>query len=53
MVAQKGHVALIVPDFAIRAVQPARGRRAPVRRARLATWTGKDAARRLFIRRLV
>lgn len=52
MVAQKGHLALIIPDFATRGVQP---REAGVHRydgRGWQTWTGKDAARRLFIRRL-
>lgn len=53
MVAQKGHVALIIPDFARHAVRPhdvgvhrydGRG---------WCTWTGRDAARRLFVRRFV
>jgi proteasome lid subunit RPN8/RPN11 len=53
MVAQKGHVALIIPDFAIRAVQ---AHEVGVHRydgRGWQTWTGRDAARRLFIRRLV
>jgi proteasome lid subunit RPN8/RPN11 len=52
MVAQKGHVALIIPDFATRAVQP---HQVGVHRYdghNWAAWTGKSAARRLFIRRL-
>jgi proteasome lid subunit RPN8/RPN11 len=52
MVAQKGHVALIVPEFATRAVQP---HQVGVHRydgRGWQTWTGKDAARRLFIRTL-
>ena len=53
MIAQEGHVALIVPDFAMQPTEPhevgvhrysGRGWQA---------WTGKDAARRLFVRRLV
>jgi proteasome lid subunit RPN8/RPN11 len=53
MVAQKHHIALIVPDYAMRAVQP---RAVGVHRYDghgWHTWTGKDAARRLFIRRLI
>jgi proteasome lid subunit RPN8/RPN11 len=53
MVAQKGHVALIIPDFAIRVVQP---HEVGVHRydgRDWQSWTGQDAARRLFIRRLV
>ena len=53
MLAQHGHLALIVPDFATRPIEPhevgihrydGRGWK---------TWTGKDAAQRLFIRRLI
>ena len=53
MVAQKGHVAFIVPDFATHVVRPidvgfhrydGRGWR---------TWTGRDAAAQLFLRRFV
>lgn len=53
MVAQKGHVAVIIPDFATRTVDP---REAGVHRYNgrdWRTWTGNDAARRLFVRRLV
>jgi proteasome lid subunit RPN8/RPN11 len=53
MVAQKGHVALIIPDFAMRAVQP---HEVGVHRydgRGWQTWTGQDATRRLFIRRFV
>ena len=53
MVAQEGHVALIVPHFA---TCPAPPRQVGVHRydgRRWQTWTGKDAARRLFIRRLI
>jgi hypothetical protein len=53
MVAQTGHVAVIVPDFATRAVEPneigvhlylGNGWR---------TWTGKRAAKQIFVRRLL
>ena len=53
MVAQKGHVALIIPHFATRHVQP---HEAGVHRydgGGWQTWTGRDAARQLFIRRLL
>lgn len=53
MVAQKGHVALIIPDFAVRAVQP---HEVGVHRYDghgWQTWTGKDAAHRMFVRRFV
>jgi proteasome lid subunit RPN8/RPN11 len=53
MVAQAGHVALIVPDFA---VHPIRSDHVGVHRYdgdRWKTWTGKAAGRRLFIRRFL
>ena len=53
MIALDGHVALIVPDFALR---PIDAREVGVHRYDgdgWKTWTGKDAARRLFIRRFV
>jgi proteasome lid subunit RPN8/RPN11 len=53
MVAQKGHVALIVPEFATRAVQPDQVGVHRYDGRGWQTWTGKDAARRLFIRRFM
>lgn len=53
MIAQRGHVALILPDFAVHAVQP---HEVGVHRydgRSWQTWTGEDAAHRLFIRRFV
>ena len=53
MIAQDGHVALIIPDFAI---HPIEARQVGVHRydgRDWQTWTGQDAARRLFIRRLI
>lgn len=53
MVAQKGHVAVIVPDFAARMIET---HEVGVHRydgRGWQTWTGRDAARRLFVRRLV
>lgn len=53
MIAQDGDVALIVPDFAM---HPIEAREVGVHRydgRHWQTWTGKDAARRLFIRRFV
>jgi proteasome lid subunit RPN8/RPN11 len=53
MVAQKGHVALIVPYYAMRAVQPGEVGVHRYDGRGWQTWTGKDAAQRLFIRRLL
>jgi len=53
MVAQKGHVALIIPDFAMRAVHPGEVGVHRYDGRGWQPWTGKDAARRLFIRRCV
>jgi proteasome lid subunit RPN8/RPN11 len=53
MVAQKGHVALIIPDFAAHSVQPEEVGVHHYVGNGWQTWTGKDAARRLFIRRLL
>lgn len=53
MVAQQGHVALIIPDFARRPVQPHEVGVHQYDGGGWQTWTGKDAARRLFIRRLL
>jgi len=53
MVAQNGHVAVIVPNYATRPVQ---GSDAGVHRydgRGWSSWTDKDAAKRLFIRRLI
>lgn len=53
MLAQGGHVALIVPDYATRTI---RADEVGVHRYDghgWNTWTGSDAARRLFIRRLL
>jgi proteasome lid subunit RPN8/RPN11 len=52
MVAQKGHVALIIPDFAGRAVHPREVGVHQYDGHSWQTWTGNDAAQRLFIRRL-
>jgi proteasome lid subunit RPN8/RPN11 len=51
MIAQAGHIALIVPDFASR---PVVAHEVGVHRydgTGWSTWTGSDAARRVFIRR--
>jgi proteasome lid subunit RPN8/RPN11 len=53
MVAQKGHVAVIVPHFATRPVPPGQAGVHRYDGHGWQTWTGKDAARWLFIRRLV
>ena len=53
MVAQKGHVALIVPRLRHAPDRAARGRGPPLRRPEWQTWTGQAAARRLFMRRFV
>jgi proteasome lid subunit RPN8/RPN11 len=53
MVAQKGHVALIIPEFAARPVQPHEVGVHQYDGVGWQTWTGKDAARRLFIRGLL
>lgn len=53
MVAQEGHVALILPDFAMHTMLP---REVGVHRydgRGWRTWTGKGASRRLFVRRFV
>ena len=53
MVAQKGHIALIIPNFASR---PVKAREVGVHQYdgnTWHTWTGQDAAQRLFIRRLL
>jgi proteasome lid subunit RPN8/RPN11 len=54
MVAQEGHVALIVPDLATRPVHP---HEVGIHRyngiSGWSTWTGKPAARRLFVRRFI
>ena len=53
MVAQKGHVALIIPNFASR---PVKAREVGVHQYdgdTWRTWTGQDAAQQLFIRRLL
>lgn len=53
MVAQKGHVALIIPDFAARPVQPHEVGVHQYDGGGWQSWTGREAARRLFIRRLL
>lgn len=53
MVAQQGHVALIIPDFAVRPVQPREVGVHQYDGSAWQTWTGNHAARRLFIRRLL
>lgn len=53
MIAQAGHIALVVPDYAQRAIK---AREVGVHRydgTAWQTWTGKAAKRRLFIRRFV
>lgn len=53
MVAQKGHVALIVPEFSCSSVDP---HQVGVHRydgRGWTTWTGKEAEQRLFVRRLL
>jgi proteasome lid subunit RPN8/RPN11 len=53
MVAQKDHVALILPDFASRPVAPDEVGVHRYDGRGWQTWTGHHAARRLFVRRLV
>jgi proteasome lid subunit RPN8/RPN11 len=53
MVAQKGHVALILPDFATRVVEPIAVGVHRYDGRGWCTWTGKSAARQLFVRRFV
>ena len=53
MVAQQGHVALIIPDFAARPVHPPEVGVHRYDGSGWQTWTGNDAARRLFIRRFL
>jgi len=53
MVARQGHVALIIPDFAARPVHPPEVGVHRYNGSAWQTWTGNDAARRLFIRRLL
>lgn len=53
MIAQKGHVALIVPDFAMHAAQPCEVGVHRYDGRGWQTWTSKDAAHRLFVRRFV
>ena len=53
MIARAGHVALIVPDFATRPVEPDEVGVHLYHGSGWTTWTGRDAARRLFVRRLL
>ncbi len=53
MVAQKGHVALIVPEFANGRVDPAEVGVHLYDGRGWTTWTGTQAAERLFVRRYV
>lgn len=53
MVAQKGHVALIVPHFAQQSTDPSQVGVHLFDGQRWTTWTGRDAATRLFVRRFV
>lgn len=53
MIAQHGHVALIVPDFAMHPIEACQVGVHRYDGRRWQTWTRKDAAQRLFIRRLV
>jgi hypothetical protein len=54
MIAQAGHIALIVPDYA---THPIRGEAVGVHlyggTAGWTSWTGRDAEKHLFIRRLL
>jgi proteasome lid subunit RPN8/RPN11 len=51
MIAQPGHVGLIIPDFATRAVPPREVGVHQYDGRRWRAWIGNGAARRLFIRR--
>jgi hypothetical protein len=53
MVAQKGHVALIIPDLAMHVVHPSEVGVHRYDGCGWQTWTAKDAAQRLFVRRFV
>jgi proteasome lid subunit RPN8/RPN11 len=53
MVAQKGHVAVIVPNFASRPVQASEVGVHRYDGRGWISWTGQDAEQRLFIRRLI
>ena len=53
MVAQKGHVALIVPHFAQQPTDPSQVGVHLYDGREWTTWTGHDAATRLFVRRFV
>jgi proteasome lid subunit RPN8/RPN11 len=53
MVAQKGHVALIVPHFAQRPTDLSQVGVHLYDGRRWMTWTGREAAKRLFVRRSV
>ncbi len=53
MLAQGGHVALIIPDFAMRAIQPQEVGVHRYNGRDWHTWTGTDARQRLLVRRWV
>lgn len=53
MVAQPGHIALIVPDLATRPIAPHEVGVHQYDGERWTTWMGTAAAKRLFVRRLV
>jgi proteasome lid subunit RPN8/RPN11 len=53
MIARKGHVALIVPNLARGAIAPSDVGVHRYDGRGWETWTGRDAARRLFVRRFV
>lgn len=53
MVAERGHVALIVPHYAQEHTTPSQVGVHLYDGRGWTTWTGRDAARRLFVRRLV
>jgi hypothetical protein len=53
MVAQKGHIALIIPDFATHPVKPSEVGVHRYDGRAWSTWTGREAADHLFVRRLV
>jgi proteasome lid subunit RPN8/RPN11 len=53
MVAQAGHIALIVPHFAMRAIKPTAVGVHRYDGERWLTWTGRQAEHRVFVRRRI
>jgi hypothetical protein len=52
MVAQDGHVAVILPDYATRPIEPHEAGIHRYEGGQWTTWTGRAAANHLFVRRL-